>query len=479
MAVRAPLTVLLLLAAALAALGPGAARADETEPATVLVRRGPLGEVLEATGLLVPTRLEQVTCQPRDPRGTLEVVESAPEGPVVQGQVLVRFQDEDLRKQVEAARAALQLARVKLERGQRDAQLGDVDRALALDEAVRAKRLADEALERFVKVDRKLREVEAVHRLDGTRIRLENELEELQQLEKMYSADDLTEETEEIVLRRARNAYERSLQAYEWQKQRHEWYMTLTLPEELDNLHVAVRKGAARLERLEALQPLDTEAGRMDLARQRTALAEQEEDLAQLEEDLAGLVVKAPLAGLAVPGAFSQGKWSQLAETPALLGAGEKVKAGTVLYTVFDPASLIVETSVKEADLAAVRPGLPATFTTALTGEEALEAKLFSVAHHGVGGSYAVRLQPGKRDERLRAGLGCKLRIMRPDAPDVLSLPATCFTEEDGAFFVHVPGEDGPEKVAVKVGRTAEGRREVLEGLKAGQPVLEKPPAKK
>ena len=45
---------------------------------------------------------------------------------------------------------------------------------------------------------------EAEYRLDGQRNRLADQKEELAQLEKMYGEDDLTEETEEIVLSRAR-----------------------------------------------------------------------------------------------------------------------------------------------------------------------------------------------------------------------------------------------------------------------------------
>ena len=54
--------------------------------------------------------------------------------------------------------------------------------------------------------------------------------EELNQLKKMYEADDLTEETEEIILQRAQYQYERAKFSHEAAKIRNEETLQVQLP---------------------------------------------------------------------------------------------------------------------------------------------------------------------------------------------------------------------------------------------------------
>ncbi len=472
---RRELWILTLLTVLLAAGGP-VVSANETAPETVVVRRGPLGSAVDVKGVLVPAHKEAVAIKLKAWKGSLEIVEAASEGRVVEGQPLVRFKDDDLERHVESTRLSLESSRLKLQRMEREAAIKAEERTYEMDTAVRSKRIADEKLEQFVTVERKLRETEAIHRMEGRKISLKNQLEELQQLEKMYGEDDLTEETEEIVLRRARRSYERSLKSYEFSKQRHDWFMTQTLPRELESLKLSVRKATNKHERLKTTQPLDIQKEKISLESTRLSLVGLEKSYAHLKADLEALTVKAPMAGYAVPGHFHGGKWSGLESGAAMLEPGKKVKPGTHLFTIVDPDSLGVDTAVKEANLRHVKAGLPATVTTALTGKAKLEAKVDSVARYGSGGSYKVRVLLREKNERLRTGLGCKVKITKEAPDEVLSVPVKSILEDDGSHYVFVLGDDGPEQVEVRVGRKADGRREITEGLKAGQRILKSPP---
>ena len=55
--------------------------------------------------------------------------------------------------------------------------------------------------------------------------------EELNQLKKMYEADDLTEETEEIILQRAQNQYDRAKFSLEAARIRNEDTLKIQIPE--------------------------------------------------------------------------------------------------------------------------------------------------------------------------------------------------------------------------------------------------------
>ncbi len=71
-----------------------------------------------------------------------------------------------------------------------------------------AKKVADEDLQEYLSKGRAYSEKSSEFFLKNTRDMLENAQDELKQLEKMYKANDLTEETEQIVLKRQRREVE-------------------------------------------------------------------------------------------------------------------------------------------------------------------------------------------------------------------------------------------------------------------------------
>ena len=94
----------------------------------------------------------------------------------------------------------------------------------------RAKRLADEDLDYFNKVDGPFNEQMAAFLVKSAENDLSYETEELKQLEKMYKADDLMEDTEEIILKRARDNVERAKFMVQRAKTMRDGMTKLTLP---------------------------------------------------------------------------------------------------------------------------------------------------------------------------------------------------------------------------------------------------------
>ena len=470
---------LVIACLALVALsGRSVAHADER--VDVVVKKGSLGEAIELKGAIVPARYERVACEPKAYGGPFEVVEAVPEGPVVKGQTLVRFDDEKYKEQLRDRERAVAEARNRLQKAELDARLKDEETAAAMDELVQKKRLADEALERFESVERKLLEEGKVYGFEGRQIQIQNMREELAQLEKMYKEDDLTEETEEIVLKRNKRNFERMLQSFEWAKKRHEYDMQVDLPRQHEGLRMAARKMANSLRRFQESLPLDEEAAQMGLEKAREDFASAEEALADFRADGDVLTVKAPRAGYAVRGTFDGGTWKSLGEDEAYRPGEKGFKAQQTLYTLLDESVLRVETSLKEADLAHVKAGLRATVTTPVTGDKPFEAEIAVVARYGKGGSYAMTLRLEGTDPLLRAGLGCNVTIPRADGEDVLSVPETCvLTEKDASFVFVTDGAGDPVKTEVKLGRKSGGRVELTSGVSAGQHVLATPPKAK
>ncbi len=467
-----------LLAIALVLALPFAVHAGEspsdasTESATVPVERATIGGTLETKGVLVPAKYKHAKIEFDAYRGKLEIVESVPEGRVVKGQTLVRFEDKDYKKQLAAAERGLEVKRLGLEKAERLHELGKASLAIKRDEVVRAKRLSDEALERFVAVERKLREEDYAYSFKGRRISIENMREELAQLEKMYTEDDLTEETEEIVLKRNRRNMERMLDSFERYRKRHDYNAKRSVDREFNRLGIAARKAAASLDKLQATTPLDQKTAELNLVSARESVTSAEEGLAKLKADGEKFSVKAPIGGYAVRGTFSGGAWKGLGNDEGYK-AGKTMKAGQVPYTIVDESVMRVHTSIKESDLTALEVGGKAKVTTVLTGEDELDATVGSVARYGSGGNYKVVLRVKGEDSRLRAGLGCKAVLDRADVEPVLCVPKAAVRKDKSGTFVF---DAAGKAIAVKTGTSDKERVEITEGVEEGQQVLAKAP---
>jgi HlyD family secretion protein len=147
---------------------------------------------------------------------------------------------------------------------------------------------------------------------------------------------------------------------------------------------------------------------------------------------------------------------------------------------------LIFKGTVDEIDVGKLAVGLPArlkigalpdsTVTGVVTriAPQAIEkdnSKLFEVE---------IELDPGQ-NVVLRAGYSANADVVIREKKDILLVAERLVTFEDGGkkAFVEIPGgapKSPPRKVEIKTGLSDGLNVEVLEGLKAGDSVIERPP---
>ncbi len=196
------------------AISAGASE-DADQPATHRVSRGPFRVVVSLPAVLESPEAREVSVRP-DEWTSLVVREAVDHGVEVrEGQVVLALETEEIDEAIRSAELDLELSRIEHEGAQRDLELLEKSSALDVDVAERAKRRADESLVRFIEINEPLSEKRARLSAENSKDYLAYQLEELEQLEKMYRADDLTEETEEIILRRQRDSVKRAKFALE------------------------------------------------------------------------------------------------------------------------------------------------------------------------------------------------------------------------------------------------------------------------
>src|SRR4029078_1444348 len=129
-------------------------------------------------------------------------------GKVHKGQRLIKFDDEKINEAIADMELDQRISELAITKSEEE--LPRVEKTLKLDFAD-ADRAADNAktdLKHYNDVDRPMAIKTAEFMVKYYNFMLDYEKDELNELEKMYKADDLTEETEEIVLKRQRNSVE-------------------------------------------------------------------------------------------------------------------------------------------------------------------------------------------------------------------------------------------------------------------------------
>jgi multidrug resistance efflux pump len=476
-----PLFACALALVALAGIArPEDAPKDEAtaEPKTVEATKGPFAPEVEAAGAFVPEGAVEVAFRPKAYGAELEVVEASRGGPVAKGAVLVRFDTEKIDEQIQAATADLAVATENLARVTEEVAIAEEATTVGLARSEFDAKRSEEAFKSFTEVERPLRTRESEHRVQGIRDNIQDQEEELAQLEKMYKADELTEETEEIVLKRAKRQLERSRLGLGFQLERQRLLLEVELPREAESLEIGRRKAKTDWERAQAVAKPSLRHGRMELEKAKAALERQGAALARLRSDREAMTVVSPAAGVAVAGSFWNGKWQGLDDLEKALRPGRRAPANQTLYTVFAPGTLRVRATVPEAVVLRVKAGASAKVVPTADPSVSLSAKVTEVASVSADGQYEIALDPEGADPRLVPGHACKVTITGLEAKDAVTVPTTALRKdgEKGQVFVLEDGK--PVAKDVKVGGSAGGRTEVTEGLEPGTRVLETAPAK-
>ena len=178
------------------------ASADEDKPETITI-----------DGVVTGRTIVELTADAKQ-LGGLEIQKILPSIELVKkGQPLVWFETKPLDKKMEDAETALKLAELTLKEAEFDYEAFVKSSELDLQAATRKRDRARQDYDYYQKVDRPGQLEQAEQSLISSRFSFESAREEYEQLLQMYKEDDLTEESEEIVLRRAKRSME---SAGEW-----------------------------------------------------------------------------------------------------------------------------------------------------------------------------------------------------------------------------------------------------------------------
>jgi multidrug resistance efflux pump len=451
-------------------------------PPTQKVKREPFKIELSLKGVFEAQTMAEVVLRP-EVWSNAEVVKAVEHGQAVKrGDLLVQCDLSKIDDEIADLRVKAAISEVALK--QADENLRSLEAATPLDLklAERTQRNAEEDLARFLKIDRPMMEKMADFYLKMSEHMLEYEREELRQLEKMYKADELTEETEEIVLRRQRNAVESA----EFMLQRARVSRDETLQIELPRRKETMEQNSQRQELLASKTkitlPAALEQQRRELAKLKLERARDEEKLKKLLADRETLTIRAAADGVVYYGRFTRGKWSGADTVAENLRRGGSISKNAVVMTIVAPRPMFVRAAVGEGDLDKIRAGLAATVRPSAYPDLKLPGSVTRVegipsTPESFDAQIDVKLDGSdKRAASIVPGMACTVKLIPYADRRALVVPAKAVFEEEmdeDSRYVFVAGKDGkPQKRPVVVGKKSDDKVEIIRGLAEQDEVL-------
>jgi RND family efflux transporter MFP subunit len=463
----------------LAALGAGSPVLAADGPEREIVEPRRFTRTIELEGRFAPRDAVEVSYDGEVYKGPLEVVDARGPRTVKKGEVLVQFDDEDAQRALHDAQREMDAARIRLARLQAETEQKQDARRRRLAVLEDALHRVEADLARWREHDKPMRIQQEAFGIEGMENRVKDQEEELEQLEKMYKEDDLTEETEEIVLHRARRSLDRMHTSLEFARDRQKELLEVTLPRKEEDLVRGVEDRKADLAGYRTAARADDKLDAIALDKAREELHRREDRLGDLQQDVDGLRLRSPADGYAVPGRFDDGNWHDVDALRDVFAKGGEVKAGQTLFTVVTPGNVKVLALVPEKDLLELKEGQTATVRPAVLDERALEAVVSEVLPLPSKGKCPVEISLRESDDALMPGQTAKVEIAWDVVPDAITVPAGATRGKDGKTLVWVVDGDDVAPRAIEVGPTADGRTLVLSGLESGETILVRPPEDK
>ena len=472
-----------------AAVKPEPSKAESAKPKPAVpvpastisrVTPGPLVQKVKLSGTVESERATPLEMNLKR-WGDLTVIRAAAHGATVKaGDIILELETKDLVKKIEEMKRELPTKELDLAAAELD--LGKAEKAtpLSLERASREKVQAEQDLAYFEDEARPMQERAAREDVKEVTEALSYAQEELNQLKKMYEKDNLTEETEEIILKRAENSVAR----YEWMLEQTKARAARTLGVMLPREHEGLKRGL-ELRQIEwragekAMRD-GLEKARLATAAKRRETEEFRKTLAEMEEDLGAMRVTAPHDGIVYYGMSQRAKWITASMVDKKLLPGGKLMMREVFMTVVDPGKVRVLLALTEEQLRDLSAGQRGICQAKWKPDFKFDAKIESVLHVPYSDKTfdaVLSVRKPANSPALLPGMSADAEVTVYEKTDALLVPKAALKREGDRDLVTM--KDG-KAVAVKTGRQEGDRVEVLEGLKAGDEIrVPKPEAPK
>jgi hypothetical protein len=397
------------------------------------------------------------------------------------GETLIQFDSEKIDEAIADLELEQRLNELAILRA--DEELPRMEKTLKLDfdDAERASQQAKEDFERYKEIERPMAVKSAEFMVKYYDFMLNYEKDELEQLEKMYEADDLTEETEEIVLKRQRNSVEFAEFELESARVDRDDTLKVRLPRMDIRVKEALERTALARARAQTALSLDLSRARYEQEQRKKARTKSLDKHTKLLADRELIEIESPADGIVYYGQNVNGRWSDTQTLINKYKPHSNVAPGSILMTIVESRPLFVTSTVEEASRPDVKDGQKAKISLPAETADRLGCEVKSISSIPVSpGKFEINFDVEQEQipDWIVPGMSCKVQIVTYDKKAALVVPkAAIHDDEDNEDQKYVwlvdPDDDEakPQRRNVKLGKRKGEEVEVIKGLKKGDVV--------
>lgn len=440
----------------------------------------PLSVVVEMGATVEARDVKEVSIVPEQ-WSDLIVAEAVDHGARVQsGGVLVKFDTRRIDQTIRDLETESRLNELALKQVREGLALLKQSVPLQLAEAQRAALQASEDLKEFAEKGRPRTLEDIDFQVKSSEQFLAYQEEELKQLEKMYKADDLMADTEEIVLKRSRFDVESAKHRLKQAQAAREWNLAYGLPRQEAAMKNAVAQTSLGLQKAQATLPQAIIEGELNLSKIEYEDGKKKQRLAELKRDRDRLTLRAPANGVVYYGRPARGVWPSEDLAGGALAVGAQVRPHQVLLCVVDPQTVRLRAAVEESQMRQLRQGMRGTFRPTLDPKRSLSATMGVIS--------AVPIAAGRFDAEIDAeipaggkglpvplmpGMAGQARFVVYSNPKAIVVPVSAVKtdDEEQSYVTFLDADGNPQRRDVKVGEKVKDKIEIVEGLKAGDKI--------
>lgn len=459
---------------------PEAGKPEENvkAPGTIEVKSKPFEMNVEAPGIVWSRRSEVFTIQAKVWE-TFRIETVVPHGTrVKKGDLIVKFEREPYQRELDLRKLDSELADLAHQKSVLQRKVADVTFEITKKQIERKKDDRNFKYSHNKKYDLEITTNATALKLDRAVQSYRNQKAELDQLSKMYEADDLCDATEEIVLQRQKLAVQSAEHEMNLARAQNVWSNKMLLPRFEEELDDEYRKDMATIEA--DIASLELTRRTIELERRKVDHLHQTalKKFQDFQDDAKWLEIHATEDCLVLYGTMENGDWTNYSKAAATLKPGKTVGNGASLFTLVDPASLYVKLAIPESHFSRASVNQKGYFVMNTYPDVEIPVTVTELEQLVSGSTFEGKaLLDAPANVTIHPGLRGKAVIAAVRKSNAILIPETALKRDENLKrYVFVTDADGknPVRRYVKTGFKQGTNVEIRDGLDVGMKIVEK-----
>ena len=398
---------------------------------------------------------------------------------VKKGDILVKFDDEKLKNQVEDYKLEMENQAKSLEISKEELEILKSSNKVDLRQAQDRVRDAEEAFIKYIKLQGPQAKDSQQLKIDTAIKAVEDAKQAVVDAESKHTNTVYdTREKEQAALTniaKLKKAIDDKELAYDNAILNRKLFKRFDYPNKIISLENALAQAKLNLQKTKVRISSGLIQKENSIIRNKNSLKRKKEQYEQNKKYLNMMELKAPVDGVVIYGDPSR-RWDNNE-----LKVGSDVYKGRALMTIPDLSSMLVDFDLPEQYRSRVAVGNEVVVTPDSLPSLKIRGKITDVAPLPVNQIYWDRNSPkvykskvefSTHDKRLVSGMSAQLEIITQELKNVLSIPVESVFEENGQFYVYIKnGGKRPDKQIIEIGQADDDSVEITKGLSEGDEI--------